>query len=363
MRIGVDGNEANVKYRVGAGQYAFEILKRLYSLDQKNQYLIYLKDNPLSDFPKERENWRYLFFGAKKLWTQISLPVKLFFGPKLDLFFTPTHYAPRFSPVPRVITIFDLSYLYFPELFRKSDLYQLKNWTAYSVAKAKVIITISEFTKKEIVKNYGFPKDKIFVCYPGFDRSQFRSQGKDRVEKVKIKYGISGDYLFYLGTIQPRKNLIRLLEAVKGLKEIKLVIAGKKGWLYDEFFQKVAEMKDRVIVTDFVPDEDLPALFSGAKAFVLPSLYEGFGIPVIEAMACGCPVVVSNVSSLPEVVDDAGVLVNPNSIESIKEGIDKVLKGENFAQELSQKGLKTAQKFSWEKCAKEVLKVLESVGA
>ena len=229
------------------------------------------------------------------------------------------------------------------------------------MSKAQAIITISESSKKDIVRHYNISSKKVFVCHPGYDKSLFKPQSKEKIEAVKKKYNIVGDYIFYLGTIQPRKNLIRLLDVVKNLKNIKLVISGKKGWLSDKFFEKVQEMKNKVIITDYAEEKDLPALFSGAKAFVLPSLYEGFGIPVIEAMACGCPAIVSNVSSLPEVVGEAGVLVNPNSTESIKEGIEKVINNNEYAQELSQKGRQRSQKFSWEKCAGGVLEVFESI--
>lgn len=362
MLIGIDGNEANVKDRVGSGQFAFEVIHHLAIIDKKNSYIIYLKEKPLSDLPREDKRLKYQVFGPKKLWTQFALPLRLFLGEKVDVFFSPSHYAPRFSSVPRVITVFDLSFVFFPELFRKSDLYQLEAWTHYSVSKAKAVITISKSSKKDIQRHYNIPTSKIFVCYPGYDKKLFRPVLDQKlIKSVKKKYKIEGDYLFFLGTIQPRKNLIRLLDAVKGLKNIKLVISGKKGWLYEEFFQKVGTMGDRVIVTDYAEEKDLPALFSAAKAFVLPSLYEGFGIPVLEAMACGCPVVVSDVSSLPEVVSDAGILIDPNSTKSIKEGIEEVLNDSDLARDLSQKGIVQSQKYSWEKCAEDILAVLKSV--
>lgn len=362
MVIGIDGNEANVKNRVGSGQFAFEVIRNLVQVDKENSYRVYLKEEPLADLPKEGGNLKYLVFGPKKLWTQIALPARLFLGRRPDVFFSPSHYSPRFSSCPRVVTVFDLSFIFFPELFRKSDLYQLENWTNYSVSKATAVITISESSKKDIVEHYNILPKKVSVCYPGYEKSSFRKQNREAIEAIRKKYKIKGEYLFYLGTIQPRKNLIRLLDAIQNL-DIKLVVSGKKGWLYDDFFEKAQRMGDRVIITDYTPDEDLPALLSGAKAFVLPSLYEGFGIPVLEAMACGCPVVVSRVSSLPEVVGGAGILVNPNSVSDIKKGIEKVLRNETLANDLSQKGLVQAQKFSWEACAKNALSILEKVAS
>lgn len=375
MLIGIDGNEANVAKRVGSGQYGFELLWHLNKLAKNDTFFVYLKNPPLSDLPPSSSHWSYRVFGPKKIWTQFALPLNLYFKkPRPDVFFTPTHYAPRFCPVPQVVTIFDLSYIHYPELFRKQDLYQLQNWSTYSIKKAKVILTISQSSKEDIINHYKVDSKKVVVTYPGYDKGLFKPVKDERqITQVKKKFSIKGDYIFFLGTIQPRKNLIKLLEAVGQLinnsafsvKNFQLVIAGKKGWLYDEFFQKLDDpkLKNRVIVTDYVSDQDLPALFSGAKAFVLPSLWEGFGIPVVEAMACGCPVVVSKVSSLPEVVSEAGVLVDPMLTESIKEGIEKVIGNNTFAQDLAQKGLKRAQKFSWEKCAKETLQILQTTAS
>ena len=190
-------------------------------------------------------------------------------------------------------------------------------------------------------------------------------------EKVKKKYGIRGDYILYVGTLQPRKNLIRLIQAFKNLKsqipnlkikDLKLVICGKKGWLYEEIFQKVKELglEKEVIFTGYVPEEDLPALYKGARCFVLVSLYEGFGLPVLEALSVGCPVVLSNVSSLPEVGGKVAVYVDPYDVEDIARGILEILRYDAVThQSKVEEGKKWARRFSWERCARETLKVLE----
>jgi len=362
MIIGVDGNEANIQNRVGSGEYSFEILKNLVKICDE-EIVVYLKDKPLNDLPEKSSKLSYKIFGPSKFWTQVGLPLNLYLrNPKPDVFFTPGHYAPRFCPCPSVITVFDLSYTHFPQLFNKSDLYQLKNWTSYSVKKAQAVLTISESSKKDIVKYYKKDPQKVFVTYLGYDRNLFKPvKDSNKLQKVRRKYDIRGDYIFFLGTIQPRKNLVKLLEAIKDIN-VALVISGKKGWLYDDFFSKIEDpkIKDKVILTDYVQDEDLPALFSGAQAFVLSSLWEGFGIPILEAMACGCPVIASDRSSLPEVVGDSGVLVNSEDVEAITDGIQKVLTNKKFAQELSVKGIAQAEKFSWEQCATKTLKVLKN---
>lgn len=388
MIIGIDGNEANVKNRVGVGEYSLQLLRQLKEFSIFNfQFQIYLKKAPLPDLPLAGEGWKYKVFGPKKFWTQIALPLNLCLGrPRPDVFFSPTHYAPRFCPVPSVISIMDLSFFKFPEMFKKKDLAQLKSWTAYSVKKAARILTISQASKNDIIKHYKVPEEKIVVTYPGYKKDTRILRYKDinqdtgilgykdikmNIEKIKAKYKIKGDYILYVGTLQPRKNLKRLIKAFREVRgqrsEIKgrgltLVICGKKGWLYDEIFQKVKELnlEKNVVFTGYVPNEDLPALYKGAKCFVLASLYEGFGIPVLEAMSFGCPVVISNVSSLPEIGGRAAIYVDPYDVKDIARGIIEVLEfNDSNYQTLVKKGLAQAKKFSWEKCAKETLKVLE----
>src|SRR3989338_6756341 len=340
MIIGIDGNEANVKNRVGTGQYAFELLRQFakisnysssgseknklsYSSSESNltrrvekskeessrqartiEFVVYLKKSPLPDLPKESASLRYKVFGPKKLWTQFALPIKLTFRQNIYLFF---------------------SFLHYPELVKKSDLLQLRSWTKYSVQNAAHIIAVSQTTKDDIVKNYNVSPSKITVTYEGYDEDRFKPQSRTRSDLVKKKYGVRGDYIIFVGTLQPRKNLERLIEAfasivhssqlmVNGGKKtvnnepltdnLSLVIAGKKGWFYESIFEKVKELnlKDKIVFTEYVSDANLSALIGGASVYVLPSLWEGFGIPVIEAQACGVPVVVSNTSSLPEIV-------------------------------------------------------------
>src|SRR3990167_4734844 len=299
MKIGLDGNEANTKNRVGSGKYAHELIwqfsqnKQSISANKKYEFEVFLKQKPLSDLPKESKNFKYKVFGPKFMWTQFALPMRLTFGKRPDMFFSMSHYGPRFSPVPYVVTIFDLSYLHYPGLFNKNDLYQLTNWTKYSIKSAKHIFAISKSTKDAIVKNYVDDSKKITVTYIGYDQKLFKPQPKEKIQRVKKIYKISVDYIIFVGTLQPRKNLERLIEAFSQLTnhssfaihDLQLVIVGKKGWMYDQIFKNVKQLglEKEIIFTDYVPDDDLPTLICGAKANVLPSLWEGFGIPVIEA--------------------------------------------------------------------------------
>lgn len=372
MLIGIDGNEANVGSRVGIGEYAYELLIEFYKLREKGQtdikFTIYLKDAPLSDMPKTNSWWNYIIVKPYKLWTQIGLPFYLFTHfPRPDVFFTPSHYSPRFSPVPTVIAIMDLSYVHFPHLFAASDLYQLKNWTAYSARQATRIVTISNASKNDILSVYKKKSSDVSVTYLGI-KEDSRSKKNDsglNMEELKQNFGITNKYILFVGTLQPRKNITRLIEAMSLLenKEVQLVIVGKKGWLYEEILAAPEKfgVSNRVKFLDFVDNEDLPDLYKHAEVFVLPSLYEGFGLPVLEAMKEGCPVITSNVSSLPEAGGDAALYVDPENTQDIAKKIDIVLSDEKLRTTMIKKGYAHIKNFSWEKTAKETLNILEEV--
>jgi len=203
------------------------------------------------------------------------------------------------------------------------------------------------------------------VEYLGYDQKSFQFPISDsRIKQTRDKYKISGDYLLFLSTLKPSKNIEGLLEAFKKLKKVKLVIAGKKGWLFEKIFKRVKDLglEEKVIFTDFVDEEDVPALMAGAKAFVLPSFWEGFGIPVIEAMAVGTPVVVSQAGSLPEIIADSGLSVKAEKSEEMAKAIEKIINNQELSHELREKGLARVKKFSWEKCAQKTLLVLEKIG-
>ena len=360
MKIALIGYEANIKKRVGSNQYAFELMKAIYQLDQKNQYTVYLPTPPLPDLPPARDGWRYKVVGPSKLWNFLALPWALMRQtPKPDVVFNPGHYTPLFFPAPLVISIMDLGYLRFPQHFTKKIYWKLRLWTTLSIRRATQILTISQSTKNDIIRYYKIDSKKITVGYPGYDEKIFRLPiNQLQIKKTKEKYRIVGNYLLFLSTLKPSKNIEGLLEAFKKLKKIKLVIAGKKGWLFERIFEKVRELglEKKVVFTDFVDEEDVPALMAGAKVFVLPSFWEGFGIPVVEAMAMGTPVVVSKAGSLPEIVGEAGVVVDPYHPESIANGIKKALIKKD---ELVEKGSEQVSQFNWLNCAQKTLEVLE----
>lgn len=372
MVIGIDGNEANVEHRVGISEYAYELLLQFYNFQSSIsnlQFEIYLKDAPNKSMPKEKEGWHYRIIGPKKLWTQLALPFDLFtHKPRPDLFFSPTHYSPRFSPMPTVVSVMDLSYIYFPQMFKKSDLYQLRNWTEYSIRKAAKVFTISNSSKDDIIKAYKIDPKKVVVTHLGIKmQSKTRNLKTKNSELVRSKYGVNNKYILFVGTLQPRKNIVRLIEAFLAVasekEDIELVIIGKKGWMYEDIVDtpKKAGIENRVKFLSFVPDEDLVAFYENAECFVLPSLYEGFGLPILEAMKNGCPVITSKISSLPEAGGDAALYIDPEDTSDIAKKIIKVLDDSKLRKSMIEKGLEHVKKFSWEKTATQTLKVLEEL--
>lgn len=368
MLIGIDANEANVEKRVGISEYAFQILTTLYKFRQENKiehtFIIYLKSEPLTILPNETQWWVYKIVKPAKLWTQIGLPFHLYTTVKKpDVFLTLTHYAPRISPIPTIISVMDLSFLHFPQTFKKNDLYQLTKWTEYSVRKAKKVITISQSSKDDIIKYYKIPSEKVAVVHLGLKALSMEKEQSD----LK-KFGIIKPFILFVGTLQPRKNISRLIEAFSKLPpEIRnnhqLVIVGKKGWLFDEILSAPEKfsVERSVLFLDYVSDQDLPEFYKKAEVFVLPSLYEGFGLPVLEAMRYGCPVITSNVSSLPEAGGDAAVYCDPEDVNSIKDVIKNVLTEDNLRKKMIEKGNVHYKKFTWEKASREVLSAVESV--
>ena len=370
MVIAIDGYEANADKRVGIGRYAYEILCSIYGQVTDHAHVrfrIYLPEKPKNDMPKETYWWQYRVVGPKRFWTWFGLPLWLLIDrPKVDVVFSPTHYIPRFTGIRKVMSIMDLSYLTYPQLFRKKDLHQLVHWTAYSVAHAERVFTISDFSKHAIIEAYGLSPDRVIVTHLGFSMNT-----KQIHQEIHKKYKCSPSFILSVGTVQPRKNYALLIEAfAKYVKDSKdettdLLIVGKKGWLYESILKapKKFGMEERVKFLSFVPDADLPSLYAQAQCFALPSLYEGFGLPVLEAMAVGCPVVVSNTSSLPEIAGKAGIYVDPQDVDSVAKGLAKAIQ-EKETKEGKKRiayGLEQVKKFTWEHAAQETLKVIKEV--
>jgi glycosyltransferase involved in cell wall biosynthesis len=320
--------------------------------------------SPQSPAPSPQLEVRIIPF--PRLWTHLRLAWEVSRHPP-DVLFIPAHVMPLVCPLPAAVTVHDLGYLHYPEAHRPLDRWYL-DWTTRRHARlAARVIADSQATRADLMRYYGADPGRIAVVYPGRDEALGRVNDPAAIAAVKARYGVSGAYLLYLGTLQPRKNLVRLVEAFARLPSpasgYQLVLAGKRGWLYDDLFARVGSLglSDRVLFPGYVADEDKAALISGATALVYPSLYEGFGLPVLEAMACGTPVLTSNVSSLPEVAGDAALLIDPLEVDAIAAGMAHLTADADLRRSLVAKGYAQVRKFSWADAARQVLQVLESL--
>ncbi len=271
-----------------------------------------------------------------------------------------TYIAPPRSPVPVVLSVHDISYRIFPQYFSPRVRLVLGLLVGPSVRHAARVIVISERTRQDVIRFYRVPPERIVVT-PLAAAPQYSPQSEEEVGRIRRKYGLPERYFLAVGNVQPRKNLPRLVRAFAAVveqtaetRDVKLVIVGRSAWRGSEVETVVRQLglQQRVLFTGYVPDQDLPALYTGALAFCYPSLYEGFGLPPLEAMACGTPVVASNASSLPEVVGDAGLLVEPTSVAGIAAALYRLLHDEEVRQEYSRRGLARAARFSWERTAR-----------
>ncbi len=295
-------------------------------------------------------------------------PYDLFFGKKIYLFPNYTSWPLLFSKA--ISIVYDLSFEFFPQYVEPRNQKFLSDNVRKSIKRSKKIITISTNSQKEIAEFYGMHKENIPIIYPGIDQKEFYRRPDSEVKATKARYGIHGKYILFVGNIEPRKNLKGLLLAYELLNpklrgEYSLLLVGARGWLDDEIFTIIERLRKQGNHIQqphgYVKDEDRPAIFSGASLFVYPSLYEGFGIPPVEAMACGVPVVTSDNSSLPEAVGKAAKTVNANSYEQLKETIVTVLTSKAMQKSMVEAGYHQADKFSWDKEAKKLLDILEKL--
>jgi glycosyltransferase involved in cell wall biosynthesis len=354
----------------GLGVYTYELTKELL----KKQHDIKLKAytssiNLKKEFPdtvktvSQRTSPSFGFQGhvLRILWQQCILPIRMR-SQKPSLVFSTVPEGILFPSVKQVITLHDIIPLRF--LSTKTNMkYHFKHTLPILIKNSKAIVCVSEFTKREVINYFGIHDKPVFVIYEGYDREKFYQRP---FGKIKQKYGIPLDYLLYIGDMKPYKNIEKTLEAFKrlNLKKHVFVIGGRKDARYFPNIKKKIDelaLHDRVIMPGYIVEEDLPSLYSEASAYIQPSLYEGFGLPPLEAMACGCPVIVSRAASLPEVCDNAAWYIDPEDVGSIAEGISKVLTDTMLRSSLIQKGLARSKYFSWERSAQEHIKVFKEL--
>ncbi|MBI2039885.1 glycosyltransferase family 4 protein [Candidatus Microgenomates bacterium] len=385
MTIGFDGSRAFGEDRTGTENYSYQLLKALAKIDTENTYLIYIKSfivDAAASLMKLPENFKVIEIPWIRLWTQGGLALQTF-KDQLDVLFVPAHTLPiiRRPGLKTMVTIHDLGSEYLPQMHQLKQQLYLSFIQRVQLRGATKIITVSNATKKDLVKRVGIDSNKVAVVYEGYDSDLFKPiKGELLVNRLRYYGLVPGRYFLFVGTVQPRKNLERVVKAfsvhLRGVDlpkprfhlggEQKLVIAGSKGWLSSEIYKlpKKLGIEDRVKFLGYVPEKDLPALYSGAIALVFPSLFEGFGLPILEAQACGCPVLTSNISSMPEVAGPptggGAILVNPYSIEDIIRGMREI--GEiRMRDRLRKAGFENIKRFSWEKCAKQTLEVFANL--
>ena len=375
MRIGLDARLAFYD-RTGIGQYTRALLTYLptVSTDQ-DQFFLFCDRQPfINPWSDPRLSIVPIPRKQRILWTNFSLPPFLK-AKQIDLYHGVCNFElPVRKVCPYVITIHDLIPLFFPKLVPKKHLILFRILMRRVAQIADKIITDSNSSKKDILDRLGVPEEKVQVIYLAHHPVYRPIPDRNKIESILAKYHLNGKYLLFTGVLEPKKNLLRLIEAfhllktqINPLKDLKLVLVGGTGWGYAGAGENLSrlieqrELKEEVIFTGYVPDEDLPYLYNGAELFVFPSLYEGFGLPVLEAMACGTPVVTSKVSSLPEIVGEAGKLVDPYDPWNIAEGISEVLTNQTLRQSMIEKGLQRASLFSWQQTAAETLAVYRSI--
>jgi len=369
MHICLDVSPTAQKH-AGLGRYAGEIARALYEPGDRTRLSLFYNQHDsarlppyLAHIPHKTVNVGNKPWRMAVLLSQMSRwPMDRTFGAT-DIFHATNHLLAHFRQARTVFTLHDLIFLHYPEYHLPYNRWYLTFAMPRFLRAADCIITPSDCSKQDAIKFYGVPESKIKVIYEAPAPYFRHTIDSVRLAQVRQKYNLPEKFILHVGTIEPRKNLSRLLDAFQAVRveqpDLKLVLIGKKGWLYDSFFQHLQTLglQECVIFPGYVDEADLPACYRLAHLFVYPSLYEGFGLPPLEAMACGTPVVSSNSASLPEVVGQAGLLVEPTDTAALAQAIGRVLADSNLQRDLRQRALYQARKFSWAKAA-DALKIV-----
>lgn len=370
MRIGIDLHTLT-NFKQGTHTYTMNIVRELLAMDRDNEYVMYItkKNEGIRDvFSQPNVAFHHVFPHQRLIRIPVSLPLRLAYD-RIDVFHC-QYMAPLTAVTPFVVMMHDVIHEYMPEFYPKGLCMMMRILYPLSVKRAKHVLTVSESSKRDIMKYYNVPEEKITVTYDAVSDDFRPIDDRAAIDAVKARYGIRGGYVFYVGRLEPRKNLATLIRAYHQMKrkavcDHKLVIAGMKYYQYDLLFSLVMELGlgDNVIFPGHVEDHDLPLLMNGATVFAYPTFAEGFGIPPLEAMACGTPVVTSNTSSLPEVVGDAGLMVDPHSVNELASALERLISDESLRHTLSQRGLEQAKLFRWDDSARKTLEVFRKVHA
>jgi len=370
MRIGIDARCLEEKERTGVARYLLNLLRAFCELAPQNEYILYIKNDSLSDLPikscVEQRSLDRDGLAENIVFEQFILPRQAQ-KDGVDILFSPAYTTPLWCRCQRVVTIHDISYHLFPQWFKFDEILRVRTISRISAKRASKIFVVSEYTKREVVKHYGISAGKILVTHNGVD-PRFKPSGDPQaIARVKQKYGIGELYILHVGAIFVRRNIPTLISAFREIANelpCQLVLVGpNRTNPYQDISALIKEKKleRQVVWIEYASDEDLSLLYEGAHLLTLLSAYEGFGFPAIEAMACGTPVVASNLTSLPEVVGDAGLLVDPSDVESVCNAIFRVLIDNKLRASLASKALERAKNFSWKKTAEKSLAAFEEL--
>ncbi len=368
MTIGIDISQ--IVYNTGVSRYTRELVRQVLRIDHDNSYMLFAGvlqqrqaiETYLQELKAEGLQFKSTVVplppkAASFIWNDWhQFPIETFIG-EVDVFHTSNWTQPPVKKAKKVVTIHDLTPILYPKYHDQLVVKTFKKTLTIIEKECQRVIVDSKATKNDLLTHSSIKADDIHVVYLGASDLFLPVKSESKIVKVKEKYGIKDEYFLTVATHEPRKNLATVIEAFKCLNEnCQLVLTGKYGW-----GEKVDVLPKSVITTGFIPDDDLPALYSGATAFVYVSEYEGFGLPVLEAMQCGCPVITSNVSSLPEVAGNAAMLIKPHDISALEKSMETVLTNKTVQKEMRTKSLEQANAFSWEKTAQETLHVYKSL--
>ncbi|MGG7176953.1 glycosyltransferase family 4 protein [Clostridium paraputrificum] len=370
MKIGIDGRAAKWYRGTGIGTYTHQLISSLNNVDFDNDYLVFLPEgSSLKDLKNNFHVERAKSNLKENFWDEVRVP-NILDNHNMELYHVPQNGVGLSENINclKAITLHDIIPLRMPETVSDRYLKIFNNELPSMLKDCEGIITVSEFSKQDIAREFNFPKDKIYVTHLAAE-DIYRPMSKCMCKHIiKDKYGIEDDYVLYVGGFSPRKNIIGLIEAFSLIqpynrKNVKLVITGKKGLSYNKYKQRAEDLNiaEDVIFTDFIPLEDLPLFYNGAEVLAYPSFYEGFGLPPLEAMACGTPVIASNVTSLPEVCYDSALLINPYNIEDLSYAIEKVLNDSLLMLTMVKKGLMRSINFSWNNTALRTIDAYNSM--
>lgn len=359
MRIAIDASRTTVARVTGTEHYALKLIQSVIQHNPGHDIALYFRDEPPADLFPHSEQVTYRVIPLVRAWTHLRFAAALWHD-RPDLTFVPAHTLPFAFPGKAVVTVHDLGYRLFPDAHPTRQRLYLDLTTRFSARRATTVLADSRATATDLTWFYNTPMDKIQVLYPGVEKPQVSSES---IDAIRAKYHPPERFFLFVGTLQPRKNIARIVQAYAQYRTqvsdaVGLVLAGGKGWLFDPGWVDGVE---GVQLPGYIDEADKGALLSMALGLVFPTLYEGFGFPVIEAMHCGTPVIASNTSSLPELVGDAGILVDPLDVGAVAQAMQTLAEDHRMRDRLRERGLVQAQKFTWENAARQFWEIVESL--